>query len=70
MKRILILSLCFLSGCALYWSDDCLIITCGKDYDMKALTSTSHTIKAKIKAVPVPELTVETKKAHDDWEVK
>ena len=61
-KRLIVLIILFialapLSGCALYWSDDALIITCFKDYDLIKKTSTSNKVKGEYK----PFIEVETR---------
>jgi len=60
MKKLILLVF-MLQGCALYWSDNCLIITCMKDYDLKELTSTSQKLKAKATAEYPPTIEIETK---------
>jgi hypothetical protein len=53
---IVMLLALLMQGCALYWSDDALLITCFKDYDLKKLTSTSNKVKGEYR----PFIEVET----------
>ncbi len=65
-KRLILLLFLFialtgLSGCALYWSDDGLLITFMKDYDLIKKTSTSHKLDGKLTVKPLPEIEIKTK---------
>ena len=48
-KVIIILFLLFTSGCAFVWTDDIVLITLFKDYDLVKGTSTSNKLKAEYK---------------------
>ena len=61
MKHLALLVMLAVSGCALYWDDERLIYTFAKDYDLKALTSTSNKFKGKATLGMPPNIEVETK---------
>jgi len=60
MKYLILLLIILFGGCAVYWTDDVFIATCMKDYDLKELTSKSHSISASATTLPVPSLGIET----------
>ena len=49
----------FMGGCFVYWTDDALILTCLKDYDLKEKTSTVHPLKVELSAKPIPRMEIE-----------